>query len=408
MGFFDKFWKRSKPKSAVNVFGHADFGLMVEGEGYVPLARNPDVLVAVNRIADMVSNMTIHLMENTERGDIRIRDGLARKIDVEPCEYMTRKTWIFKIVRDLLLFGDGNSVLHVEYDPVNDYISNLRPFPMVEVAFEVRDGRYWIIHDGKVYAPDEVVHFVLNPDPDSPYIGTGYRLALRDIVRNLNLAIQTKKGFMSGKNVPSLIVKVDSSSEELATQEGRDRVAQKYLATSQAGQPWIVPEALIEVQQVKPLSLNDIALNESVELDKKTVAGLLGVPAFILGVGEFDKAEYNNFVNTTIMSIAATITQTLTRDLLVSPNRYFKFNPRSLYSYDLTELSAVAKDMTASAAMRRNEWRDWVGMTPDPEMDDIIVLENYLPQGQLGNQAKLKQKGGETDGETTSLHGDTV
>ena len=400
MGFLDRLLKRNKAKSTVNMISHANFGVIYEGDNYIPLARNPDVIMAVNKIADMVSNMTIHLMENTDDGDIRVKDGLARKIDVNPCQYMTRKTWIFKIVRDLLLYGDGNSVLHVEYDPVTDYILNLRPFPMGEVSFKSNDKTYLISYKGIDYEPDEVVHFAINPDPDAPFIGTGFRLALQDIVRNLNMATQTKKGFMSGKNVPSLIVKVDSSDAELATMEGRDKIAKKYLETSQAGAPWIVPDALIDVQQVKPLSLNDIALNESVEIDKKTVAGLLGVPAFVLGVGDFNKVEYNNFVNTTIMSIAITITQTLTRDLLVSSNRYFKFNPRSLYSYDITELSSVAKQMTDSAAMRRNEWRDWMGMAPDPEMDAIIVLENYLPQGELGNQSKLIKEGGKTDEET--------
>ncbi len=139
MGIFDKLWKRSKTRSSVNMVSHSDFGLYYDGDGYVPLARNPDVILAVNKIADMVSNMTIHLMENTDRGDIRIRDGLAHKIDINPCDHMTRKTWIFKIVRDLLLYGDGNSVLHVEYDSVNDYILNLRPFPMDEVSFKSND-----------------------------------------------------------------------------------------------------------------------------------------------------------------------------------------------------------------------------------------------------------------------------
>lgn len=400
MGFLDRLLRRNKSKSTVNMLSHANFGVIFDGDNYIPLARNPDVIMAVNKIADMVSNMTIHLMENTDKGDIRVKDGLARKIDVNPCQYMTRKTWIFKIVRDLLLYGDGNSVLHVEYDPVTDYILNLRPFPIREVSFKSNDKTYLISYKGIDYEPDEVVHFAINPDPDDPFIGTGYRLELRDIVRNLNMATQTKKGFMSGKNVPSLIVKVDSSSDELSSQEGRDRIAKKYLSTSQSGEPWIIPDALMEVEQVKPLSLNDIALNESVEIDKKTVAGLLGVPAFVLGVGKFNKVEYNNFVNTTVMSIATTITQTLTRDLLVSSNRYFKFNPRSLYSYDITELSTVARQMTSNAAMRRNEWRDWVGMTPDPEMDEIIVLENYLPQGELGNQSKLIKEGGDTDEET--------
>lgn len=284
MGLLDRFLKRGKSRSGTNVITHSDFGLHIDGDSYVPLARNPDVIAAVNKIADMVSNMTIHLMENTDKGDIRIKDGLARKIDVNPCENMTRKTWIFKIVRDLLLFGDGNSVLHVEYDHVNDYILNLRPFPMSEVSFKSDELGYVMNYRGVDYNPDEIVHFVINPDPDNPFVGTGYRLALRDIVRNLNLATQIKKGFMNGKNVPSLIVKVDSSNGELGTQEGRDKVAKKYLTTSQAGEPWIIPDALLSVEQVKPLSLKDIAINESVEIDKKTVAGLLGVPAFILGV----------------------------------------------------------------------------------------------------------------------------
>ena len=400
MGIFDKLFKRGKSQTMFTSFGNSDLGIMYDGDGYIPLARNPDVIMAVNKIADMVSNMTIQLMENTESGDVRIKDGLSRKIDINPCDHMTRKSWIFKIVRDLLLFGDGNSVLHVEYDPMTDYISNLRPFPMSEVSFISNDLTYMIHFRDTDFNPDELVHFAINPDPDRPYIGTGFRLALKDIVRNLNMATQTKKGFMNGKNVPSLIVKVDSSSEELGTVEGREKIAKKYLTTSQSGEPWIVPDALMEVEQVKPLSLNDIALNESVEIDKKTVAGMLGVPAFVLGVGDFNKEEYNNFVNTTIMSIATTITQTLTRDLLTSTTRYFKFNPRSLYSYDITELSTVAQQMTKSAEMRRKEWRDWVGMTPDPEMDEIIVLENYLPQGELGNQSKLNKEGGNASEET--------
>lgn len=395
MGIFEKFWKRNKPSKPINMLSHSDLGLSNLMDSYVPLARNPDVVTAVNKIADLVSNMTIHLMENTDKGDIRIKDGLARKIDINPCKHMTRKSWIFKIVRDLLLYGDGNSVLHVEYEPVTDYISNLRSFPMREVSFQTDKDSYVISFRGEKYSPDEVVHFVINPDPDILYIGTGFRVTLTDVVQSLNMATKTKKSFMNGKNIPSLIVKVDSSSAELDSEQGRERIAEKYLSTSRVGAPWIVPEALLDIQQVKPLSLTDIALNESVELDKRTVAGLLGVPAFILGVGEFNKTEYNNFVNTTVMSIATTITQTLTRDLLLSSNRYFKLNPRSLFSYNITELSAVAQQMANSAAMRRNEWRDWLGMAPDSEMEELIVLENFLPQEKLGDQNKLK--GGEEE-----------
>lgn len=365
----------------------------VDTVGYVKLSEHPDVTIAVNKIADLVSNMTIHLVENTEKGDKRIKNALSRKIDIEPHRNMTRKGWLYKIVKDLLLDGNGNSVVHIGIDVKTGLIADLTPFPMQQVTFNDDNGNYVISYDGKDYKPDEVMHFVLNPDPNYPYKGQGFKVPLKNVVKSLAQANKTKNSFMSGKYMPSLIIAVDAMTEEMTTPEGRDAILKKYIDETEGGKPWVLPADLAQVHQVKPLSLNDIAIIEGMELDKKTVAGLLDIPAFFLGVGEFNKDEYNNFINTRIHSIGQIIAQTMTRDLLYNPDWFIRLNPRSLYNYGLTDMVSAGTQLVDRNAMRRNELRDWIGLDPDEEMEELIILENYIPSTMLGQQNKLK--GGE-------------
>ena len=58
------------------------------------------------------------------------------------------------------------------------------------------------------------------------------------------------------------------------------------------------------MEEIRPLSLADLALSDLVQLDKKTVASILGVPPFVLGVGTYSADEWNNFISTTIMPVA--------------------------------------------------------------------------------------------------------
>lgn len=358
-------------------------------QGYTSLAHNPEIAAGVNTIANLIGSMTIHLMMNTEQGDVRLQNGLSRLVDITPNRYMTRSAFVAWIVRNLYLDGDGNVFVYPRTS--GGFIDELIPIPPSMACCEPVPGAwgYRVYINGRPYAPEDVLHFVLNPSSFYPWQGEGLRVVLKDIAHNLKQAAATERGFMESKWKPSVIVKVDGLVDEFASPAGRKKLLEDYVASGEAGEPWIIPSEQFSVETVRPLSLSDLAISDMVTLDKRTVASVLGVPPFVLGVGSYSKDEWNNFVSSYIMPRATAIQQELTRKLLYSPQMYFRFNARSLYSYSITDLANVADAQFERGIMTGNEVRDWLNLTPLDGLDELIVLENYIPRSMTANQSKL-------------------
>lgn len=356
--------------------------------GYVSLDKCPEIVTACHEIANLIASMTIRLMGNTEKGDVRIENELSRKVDIYPHKYMTRHVWMEAIVMNLLLYGKGNSIVLPQTR--GGIIENLLPVDPSLVSFiNQTNDSYQVVINGQIFDPNDVIHLALNPNQHYPWKGNGLTVYARDVAENLKQAGATTKAFMSSKYMPSVVVKVDGLIDEFSGKAGRDKITEEYLETSEAGKPWIIPSSLMDVEQVKPLSLADLAIDKTVELDKKTVASIVGVPGFVLGVGEYNAEEWNHFINDRVHGIAQMIEQEFTKKLLLNPNWYFEFSMHSLHAYALKDIADVYGDLYTKGLVTGNEVRARLSLGYKEGLDELMLLENYIPLKESGNQAKL-------------------
>ena len=220
-------------------------------------------------------------------------------------------------------------------------------------------------------------------------------MVVKDVANNLKQAQKTKNSFMTSQWKPSVIVKVDALTDEFSSPEGRKKLLKEYVQSSEIGEPWLIPADQFSVEQIKPLSLSDLAISDSVEMDKKTVAAIVGVPPFVLGVGDYNKQAWNSFVQNTVKPIAQGIEEEMTRKLIVNPKWYLKFNILSLMDWDIKTIADVFGALSDRGFVDGNEVRDRIGMDPRDGLDELRVLENYIPFDMAALQKKLIQGGEE-------------
>lgn len=388
MAFLNR--KREPQKRSSNVgvtYLRLDSPGVLAGTGYHRMIDAPEVASGIWIIADLISSMPIHLLEKQQVGDKRIRDALARKIDVDPWSLSTRKDWVSWIVQTM--FMEGEAVVIPQTSGM--MIADLIPAPGAYTYRPPGSTTYLARYKSNDFDAGNILHFRLRPDPDAPWHGIGPQVQLDQVVTSIIQTANTKTAYMSSEYKPPVVVAVNSDSP-LSDETERSRFIKKYMKRSDPSEPLIIPADLMTISQVKPLSLTDLAIRDGMELDKRTVASILDIPPFLLGVGTFNRDEYNTWISRRLMSICRSIEQELTKKLLQSENRYFRFNARALYSYSLQELSQIALNMRNAGLMSGNEGRNWLDLPPREGLDDLVMLENYIPADRLGDQNKLSHK----------------
>ena len=358
---------------------------VIAPSGYHRLMDAPEVAAAVWRISDMLGSMTIHLMRNTDAGDVRVRDELAKKVDVSPWSLTTRSSWVSWIGTQMLTQGEAFVLPVTSGGRLDDLI----PQPTARAQLRPDGKPYEIVINGMAFDPDEVLHFQLRPDPKYPWKGIGPQLQLQSVVDSIMQTSATKQAYMSSDYKPPIIISVNADSD-LSDENLRSAFLEKFWKRADPPEPVVIPADLMNVTQAKYLSLTDLAIKDGVELDKKAVAAIFGVPGFLVGVGQYNRQEYNTFVSTVLMPLAKRIEQELTRKLLLSPDRYFRFSSRALYAYDLQEMANIGDAQYVRGIMTGNEVRDWLGLSPMKGLDELVLLENYIPLADIGNQEKLQ------------------
>jgi hypothetical protein len=70
-----------------------------------------------------------------------------------------------------------------------------------------------------------------------------------------------------------------------------------------------------------------------------------------------------------------------------------KFNTMNLLDWDIKEISSVFGALSDRGIVDGNEVRDRLGMSPRDGLDELRILENYIPYDMSGQQKKLVQEG---------------
>jgi phage portal protein BeeE len=366
---------------------------------YIPLIRNDTVYSCINYVATIVASISIKQYEYNETGGKKsIYDGLTRILNDLPNDTQTRYTFMHDLVSRILIDGEAYAIMVPQKITVQgEKKIGIGQIILVDGVNSL-NGKYFA--NGQSIDPKDLMIFT------NSSISVTLSALLKEVIKNLSLGDETKSVFYSGAYMPNLLFKVNSDSDlwdteksevdesgrPIVTETRVEKIINRFFKPKK-GNPIVIPDGKFEMEQIKPLSMKDIALNESIQLDKKRVASIIGVPGYVVGEGVFTEVEFTHFVSTKIAPLCIMIEKELTRKILFSNTRAFSFNVNSLLRGKPSERLAIYQTMGTLGAITSNEVRESEGFDWLEGGDEIIIIGGGVAET-LSNINK-KSEGGD-------------
>lgn len=347
------------------------------------LTSNPTLENSINLIANAISDLPLNLYWRNNDGtkDVAYSNTLFDLLKHSPAEGWTPKTFLFRIVYDLL--RHGNAFIRPFKNKDGEYVA-LIPLMAKYMRVVVKNGqKKYFYQNQEVYFP--LVHIPgLNFDGVQGYSPIIHSLKYLSTSEKINTYVENT--FQNSVTTTMVLQKKQGKYTKEEAQAIIDLVKKQASSTSR-GAPVLLPP---DWEYVKDSIRNDndiLQLIQNREYQDKLIAQIFNVPLHLLGLQE---SKYNNieiqqtnFLQYTLLPWMKIIEQGLNITLLDAFQRirfYFEFNTNEVLRIDFgTRMEGYVKQIM-NGMLSVNEINKMENRAPiGPEGDVRFVQANLMP-----------------------------
>ncbi len=339
------------------------------------------VWAAIRILSESVAQLPITLCERLKNGDKIIRSDhpLYNLIHNKPNEYMTKYSFIQKIMYDLCI--NGNSYVYIQRNGAARPI-NLYPLDCNQIIVKEYDDNYIYTNTktGETYLYDELLHFKIMSQDGMVGISPIDTCA-NSISWGLGLEQYGNSYFQNGAKL-SGVLETDRALSTEAIDRLRNSFEMNYSNIGDSNKTLILEEGL----KFNTISLSNEASQflSSRQFSVEEVARIFSVPPHLLR--DLSKSSFNNiqeqsreFVQYSLMPYIVMIENEMTDKLFKQSEQnklYIEFNTNALLRGNPKERAEYYRTMLNIGAMTINEIRQKENMNVVENGDELFMQLN--------------------------------